>query len=133
MLELRLNGGRSRSSGPLISDLLDVVRLPFICSRVFNSMSQKTYTSKHATCPVSTICQRAAVFPAPRRLAGSDAVPRSGGMKISLFIMEDNQISDASLCLPAKKEKGESGGGELKRKGLKQHGCNQYTAGSLAP
>lgn len=67
-------------------------------------------------------------------------------MKISLFIMEDNQISGASHFFASQRKKGErrvkgegrgksgeGGEGALKRKGLKQQGCNQYTAGSVAP
>lgn len=41
-------------------------------------------------------------FPGIKATECSDAVPRIGGMKISLFIMEANQISDA-VCLLAKK------------------------------
>lgn len=41
-------------------------------------------------------------FPGIKATKCSDAVPRIGGMKISLFIMEANQISDA-VCLLAKR------------------------------
>lgn len=41
-------------------------------------------------------------FPGIKAAESSVAVPRIGGMKISLFIMEANQISDA-VCLRAKK------------------------------
>lgn len=45
----------------------------------------------------------------------------AAGMKISLFIMEDNQISDASLCLPAKKKE-KRWGAEIEAQGVKATG-----------
>lgn len=56
-------------------------------------MSQKTEMSKQAMSGISTICQRSRLFPALKAAECSDAVPRIGGMKISLFIMGANQIS----------------------------------------
>lgn len=56
-------------------------------------MSQKTEMSKQAMSGISTICQRSRLFPALKATECYDAVPRIGGMKISLFIMGANQIS----------------------------------------
>lgn len=57
-------------------------------------------------------------FPGIKATKCSDAVPRIGGMKISLFIMGANQISDA-VCLLAKRWKR-----------VEERGCNQYTPSS---
>lgn len=60
-------------------------------------MSQKTGMSKQVTVGISTICQESSLFPALKAAECSATVPRIGGMKISLFIMGANQISDATL------------------------------------
>lgn len=60
-------------------------------------------------------------FPGIKATECSDAVPRTGGMKISLFIMEANQISDA-VCLLAK--------GRWRR--VERQGWNQYTPEFIA-
>lgn len=91
----------SRSSGPLISDLLTLFSCLFIFLRVFYSMSQKTQMSKQLMSVISTICQKSGLFPGIKAAQSSDAVPRIGGLKISVFIMEANQIS-AAVCLQAK-------------------------------
>lgn len=51
--------------------------------------------SKQATVRISTICQRSGALPGTELVESTDAVPRTGGMKISLVVMGANQISDA--------------------------------------
>lgn len=57
----------SRSSGPLISDLLTLFSCLFIFLPVFYSMSQKTQMSKQMMSVISTICQKSGLFPALKR------------------------------------------------------------------
>lgn len=88
----------SRSSGRLISDLLTL----FSCFLFF--LSHVTIDRNVQTSDVGSICylSKEEAFPGIKAAECSDAVPRSSGMKISLFIMGANQISDA-VCLLAKR------------------------------
>lgn len=92
----------SRSSNPLISDLLTLFSCLFIFffARLLFHVTKDTNVQ---TTDVGNIyyLSKERAFPGIKEAQSCGAVPRIGGLKISLFIMEANQISVA-VCLQAK-------------------------------